>query len=153
MESESTMPSVENSSSSMQKEQTEENQRWKRMREQGYQKRMELSRSRSINISNKPIVMIDWRTTVEIIKTYIGIMIVCVFVHYILELIYETIRDSSNEEFALKMADLFQYLDTAFLVSAFIAIIIKAISDTWGVMAYSKIVNQHSANYELNSQK
>ena len=97
----------------------------------------------------KPIDLLDWRTTVEVIRTYIGIMIVCALIHYIIELIYETIRKESNDEIALKIADLFVYLDTAFLVSAFIAIIIKAISDTWGIMAYSKIVNQDAAKKSL----
>ena len=52
MENESDLPSVENSSSSMQKEQTEGHQRWKRMRELGRQKRVEFLNSKPINISN-----------------------------------------------------------------------------------------------------
>ena len=76
-------------------------------------------------------------------------MIVCALIHYVIELIYDTIREESTDEIALKIADLFEYLDSAFLVSAFIAITIKAISDTWGVMAYSRVVNEDAANKSL----
>ena len=80
----------------------------------------------------KPLDLLDWQTTVEVIRTYIGIMIVCALIHYFIELTYDTIRAESNDEYILKLADLFEYLDSAFLISAFIAITIKAISDTWG---------------------
>ena len=75
----------------------------------------------------KPIDLLDWRTTVEVIRTYIGIMLVCALIHYIIELIYETIRQESTDETVLKIADLFVYLDIAFLISAFIAIIILSL--------------------------
>lgn len=116
------------------------------MNPMNYQSQMQYSQGNFGNRARiKPIDLLDWRTTVEVIKTYIGIMVVCALVHYIIEIIYETIRQESTDEAVLKIADLFVYLDSAFLVSAFIAIVIKTISDTWGIMAYSKIVNQEAA--------
>ena len=97
----------------------------------------------------KPLDLLDWQTTVEVIRTYIGIMIVCALIHYFIELTYDTIRAESNDEYILKLADLFEYLDSAFLISAFIAITIKAISDTWGVMAYSRVMNESAAKKSL----
>ena len=133
--------------------QMQQMQQMQRMQQMNYQNQMRHSAKKNQSKrKTKPIEMLDWRTTVEIIKTYIGIMIVCALIHYVIELVYDTLRDKSSHEAVLKIADLFEYLDTAFLVSAFIAIIIKAISDTWGVMSYSKIVNVHFATEELNTK-
>lgn len=116
------------------------------MNPMNFQSQMQYSQGNFGNRARiKPIDLLDWRTTVEVIRTYIGIMVVCALIHYIIEIIYETIRQESTDEAVLKIADLFVYLDSAFLVSAFIAIVIKTISDTWGIMAYSKIVNQEAA--------
>ena len=97
----------------------------------------------------KPLDLLDWQTTVEVIRTYIGIMIVCALIHYFIKLTYDTIRAESNDEYILRIADLFEYLNFAFLISAFIAITIKAISDTWGVMAYSRVMNESAAKKSL----
>lgn len=113
-----------------------------------YQAQMQYSQRQSqagMRRMPKLIEMLDWRTTVEIIRTYIGVMVVCSLIHYTLIKIYDTVRGETNDELVLLLNDLIYYLDVAFIISASIAIIIKTISDIWGAMSYSKIINEEIA--------
>ena len=120
-----------------------------------YQAQMQYSQHQSqagMRRMPKLIEMLDWRTTVEIIRTYIGVMIVCSLIHYTLIKIYNTVREETNDELVLLLNDLIYYLDVAFIISASIAIIIKTISDIWGAMSYSKIINEEIAEKTIKQK-
>ncbi len=100
--------------------------------------------------------VLNWKTILNIADTYIWVILVTVGIYYFLNkfgnflINYAAKEDPAGADLVTIIGEIFVNLALVFMISIAIAILIKMASDIRGAMAYSKIVNQQSA--EKNSK-